>query len=146
MIYKHFSPTKMVGLNVFILIFVALLTLAARTVVLAFDLSDWIFYLGVILGYAGWGIFIAMHLTFVGKLLPIHLLTKGVALMMPCYYIFNGILTLVAPMIYSYTGIKEFFLILFIIQLIGCLILLFGKKTIEVEILKEDEVVNNVIE
>ena len=124
--------------NYFTLMLVSLILLACRTLMLSLELSDFMLFIGIILGYMGWGVFIAMHLTFVGKLLPIHLLTKGVSLMMPCYYIISGTLTLTGPDIYSQTGLKEFFLILFSIQVIGCLIMVFFQDALEKEMVKDD--------
>lgn len=128
------------------IILLSLVILALRTFIYAFSYSNVMLILGIILSYVGWGIFIAMHLTFLSKLLPIHLITKGVSLMMPCYYIICGIMTLIAPEIYSKIGLHSFYLILFLIQLIGCLILLFNKKNIEVEMLKNDDVIAENIE
>lgn len=75
----------------------------------------------------GWGGFLYVHLMIVRKIVTNKLITKAISILTIFLSLFNGIMTIVAPLIYNAISLPGFYLLLSSIIFIGIMILLFIK-------------------
>ncbi len=113
------------NMNYRLMLFVAICAMSSRSLILSLGINLWVkVFISAILRGFSWGMFLSSHMENVKKILPSSLITKAVLVLAICSNLFAFLGDFIAPNIYQKYTFNTLYLILFIFQLLGGIILL----------------------
>lgn len=112
-------------INYRLMLFIAIIAMSSRSLILSLETNLWfkVFTSAILRGFS-WGMFLSSHMENVKKILPSSLITKAVLVLAVCSNLFAFLGDFIAPNIYQKYSFDLLYLIIFICQILGGLILL----------------------